>query len=280
MVKFSIVTISFNQAKYLKTCIDSIISQNKNLFEYIIVDPGSTDGSRDIINSYGAEIDTVIFEKDSGSADGLNNGFNAARGEYLIYINADDFLLPSALDKIAKLLETHSLPELLLCGGWLVNQYDEPLRRLFSTRFSRQGLVNHRAAMFQQGMVIRRDLYERIGGFNKDNYTCWDFELLVDCITAKAEPKVDHTRVAAFRIHDESISGGYFGSTMEQHYKEDLIRIRNKFIPNQKHQFLHNFNFFTRVEKYVRTPEIVPFVIHDKLLKHRIKKAWEKDISR
>ena len=280
MVKLSIVTISFNQAKYLKTCIDSIIGQNKTFCEYIVVDPGSTDGSRDIITSYDGTIDTTILEKDSGPADGLNNGFRAARGEYLMYINADDFLLPGALDQIVNLLERHGQPDLLLCGGWLVNDRDEPLRRLFSTRFSSQGLVNHRAAMFQQGMVIRRDLFERIGGFNTDNATCWDFELLVDCVIAKVTPRIDLTRVAAFRIHDESISGGHFGGDMEARFTADLIRIHNKLKPDERHQSIHNVNLFARLEKYVRTPEIIPFIMHDRLFKQRVKKAWEKDISR
>ena len=280
MVKISIVTISFNQTKYLETCIRSITGQNKNLFEFIVVDPGSTDGSRAIISSHASEIDHIILEKDKGPADGLNKGFDAASGEYLMFINADDFLLPMALDKIAKLLDTYNQPALLLCGGWLVDQNNAPLRRLFSTRFSTQGLVNHRAAMFQQGMVIRRDLFERIGGFNKDNYTCWDFELLVDCIIARAKPKIDLTRVAAFRIHAESISGGHFGTGIEDCLAADLIRIHDKLKPDEKHQSINNLNLLARVEKYIRTPEIIPFIIHDKLLKHRIKKAWEKDILR
>ncbi|PMX34065.1 hypothetical protein C1Y26_29800 [Pseudomonas sp. MPR-R2A7] len=69
-MKISIVTISFNQADYLKKCIDSVLSQHFNDLEYIVVDPGSTDGSREIIESYGDRL-IKVFEKDTGAADGL-----------------------------------------------------------------------------------------------------------------------------------------------------------------------------------------------------------------
>ena len=74
-LKFSIVTISFNQARFLEQAILSVISQDYLNIQYIVVDPGSTDGSRDIIEKYHNHIDKIIFEPDNGPADGLNKGF-------------------------------------------------------------------------------------------------------------------------------------------------------------------------------------------------------------
>ena len=91
MIDFSIITISFNQAKYLERCITSIINQQGAKFEYIVVDPGSTDHNRDIIATHSHHIKCVVTDKDKGPADGLNNGIKQATGKYLIYINADDF---------------------------------------------------------------------------------------------------------------------------------------------------------------------------------------------
>ena len=278
MVKFSIVTISFNQAKYLGACIQSVISQNRELFEYIVVDPGSTDESRHIIDQSKDHIHTVIFEKDKGPADGLNKGFAKASGDYLLFINADDFLLPGALNKISKLLEHHKLPEILLCAGWLIDQNGDPIRRLFSTRFSNRGLVNHRAALFQQGMVMRRDLFNLIGGFNQENRTCWDFELLVDGIKNGAKPSLSTSRVAAFRIHHESISSGHFGAEMDIRFANDLARIHDKLCPDEKQQSHLDISLLARFEKYLRTPEVLPHILHDKLLRSRIKTVWAKDI--
>ncbi len=74
-MKVSVVTISYNQAEFLEQCIRSVIEQDYDDIEYIVVDPGSTDGSRDIIEKYHDYIDHIIFEPDCGPADGLNKGF-------------------------------------------------------------------------------------------------------------------------------------------------------------------------------------------------------------
>ena len=74
-MKISIVTLSFNQRGYLQEAMDSVLSQGYNDLEYIVVDPGSTDGSREVIKSYGDRIAHTLFEPDRGAADGLNFGF-------------------------------------------------------------------------------------------------------------------------------------------------------------------------------------------------------------
>jgi glycosyltransferase involved in cell wall biosynthesis len=100
-MKFSIVTISYNQGKYLRECIESVLNQQEDAdIEYIVVDPGSIDESKEIINSYKQII--KVFELDKGPADGLNKGFQLATGDYFGFINADDYLLPGAINKIEK----------------------------------------------------------------------------------------------------------------------------------------------------------------------------------
>ena len=99
-MKVSIVTISFNQAKYLERAIISVVEQNYSNIEYIVVDPGSTDGSREIIEKYRSKITIVILDPDKGPTDGLNKGFAAATGDIYAYINADDALLPGAVKSV------------------------------------------------------------------------------------------------------------------------------------------------------------------------------------
>src|SRR4029077_2212938 len=85
MPRVSIVTISFNQAPFLERAIRSVLEQDHPDVEYIVVDPGSTDGSREIIEKYRSRIAKVILEPDRGPANGLNKGFAAATGEILGY---------------------------------------------------------------------------------------------------------------------------------------------------------------------------------------------------
>ena len=93
-MRISIVTISFNQVEYLEETILSVLNQSHSDFEYIVVDPGSIDGSREIIERYRDKISKIIFERDIGAADGLNNGFKYATGDILCYLNSDDTFLP------------------------------------------------------------------------------------------------------------------------------------------------------------------------------------------
>ena len=71
MTLVSIVTISFNQAEFVERTILSVLAQDYPSIEYIVVDPGSTDGSRDIIERYRSRISQVIFRPDLGAADGF-----------------------------------------------------------------------------------------------------------------------------------------------------------------------------------------------------------------
>ena len=69
---FSVVTISFNQRQYLEEALHSVLAQDYPAIEYIVVDPGSTDGSRELIAGFASRLARIVFEPDQGAADGLN----------------------------------------------------------------------------------------------------------------------------------------------------------------------------------------------------------------
>ena len=88
---FSVVTISFNQRQYLEEALTSVLQQDYPAIEYIVVDPGSTDGSRQLIEEYRGQLAGIVFEPDHGAAEGLNK---ARAGQELLRkrIAADDLL--------------------------------------------------------------------------------------------------------------------------------------------------------------------------------------------
>ena len=92
-MKISIVTLSFNQRAYLQEAMDSVLSQDYPNLEYIVVDPGSSDGSRETDQQLWPDR-SHIFEPDRGAADGLNKGFARATGDVFGFLNADDLLFP------------------------------------------------------------------------------------------------------------------------------------------------------------------------------------------
>lgn len=224
----SIVTISFNQAPYLRQCLDASILQKDKDVELIVVDPGSTDGSREIIASYGSDINHVVLEPDKGAADGLNNGFARASGKIGYFINSDDFLLPGGVKRLRDLWVANAGSDVVLADGWMVDGAGQPMRELRSSQVSLERLRQSRVRLIQQGMSFRMAKFREAGGFNPANRTCWDYELLVELALGGAKMTTEHQRIGAFRLYGESLSGGAAGQAHEDRYLADLIRIHER----------------------------------------------------
>jgi glycosyltransferase involved in cell wall biosynthesis len=97
----SIIIISYNYEKFLPRAIDSALQQTYPLKEIIVVDDGSTDNSRHIINQYGNRI-TSIFQENRGAASATNTGFFASRGEIIFFLDSDDVFFPHKLEEMVK----------------------------------------------------------------------------------------------------------------------------------------------------------------------------------
>ncbi|MFY0607743.1 MAG: glycosyltransferase [Cyclobacteriaceae bacterium] len=109
--KISIITVTFNAELYLEPTIQSVISQNFESLEYIVVDGNSSDRTMDIIDKYHDKIDTLIRETDHGVYDAMNKGLKLAKGEYVLFLNAGDEL---ASDKtLEKIFKQVSNPDLI-----------------------------------------------------------------------------------------------------------------------------------------------------------------------
>ncbi len=206
-MKVSIVTISYNQARFLERTIRSVLSQDHPDVEYIVVDPGSTDGSREIIERYRDKIHKIIFEPDRGAADGLNRGFTHATGEMLGFLNSDDVLLPGALTEAAGYLSAHPAIDIVSGNCLVIDENDRTLRVSHSDRFSLRGVAYWASALMQPSTFFRREIFERCGGFNVDNKIGWDAELWADFGLAGAGFARVKRTWSGYRIHQGSITG-------------------------------------------------------------------------
>jgi glycosyltransferase involved in cell wall biosynthesis len=100
----SIVISSYNYGSFLANCIDSALEQTYPHTEVIVVDDGSTDDSRDIIARYGNRV-TPLLKENGGQASALNAGFRASQGEVVIFLDSDDMLLPTTVEKVIPLFK-------------------------------------------------------------------------------------------------------------------------------------------------------------------------------
>jgi glycosyltransferase involved in cell wall biosynthesis len=222
----SIVTISFNQAPYLEECIDSVASQKDAGVEYIVVDPGSTDASREILARRTADIDRQVLEPDRGPAHGLNKGFALARGEIFGYLNADDRFLPAAFDCVRHFFAEH--PDVdVLCGAIRIIGRDgraSPRARV-ADRFDLARYAAGVCTVGQQATFFRREAFARAGGFNLENRIAWDGELLVDMALSGARFATMSKLLGDFRVYPQSISGS---ASYRQRYEEYRRRLHAK----------------------------------------------------
>lgn len=220
--QITIVTLSFNQAPFLAEAIESVLGQNYPALDYIVVDPGSTDGSREIIARYEGRLRTLL-DPDKGPADGLNKGFAAGTGAIFGYINADDLMLPGALDTVARHFAARPDVDAILGNGVLLDRAGAKRRNVQTSRFSLKSIGHGAMTFCQQGHYFRREAFERAGGFNIENRTSWDFELLVDMGLAGLNMINVPERLGAFRLYGDTITGsGRFTEAMMR----DLARIQ------------------------------------------------------
>ena len=107
--KISIITVAFNSSKTIKGTIESIISQDYNNIEYLIIDGGSKDGTMEIVKSYSEHVKYYVSEPDNGIYDAMNKGIRAATGDVIGILNSDDFYPNSfVLSNVAKLFKKYS----------------------------------------------------------------------------------------------------------------------------------------------------------------------------
>ena len=221
-MRISIVTLSYNQRDYLRDAIESILQQDYPDLEYIIVDPGSTDGSRELLQSYGDKITHLIFESDQGAADGLNKGFSRATGEVFGFLNADDFLLPGALRLVGEFFRSHPRCDMVFGNGYVVDAHGRNMRQVRARDFTVRRYLYGGTQWLQQSTFFRRETFLLSPRFNTENRTSWDGELFVSMAQMGATVGYIDEDLSAFRIHGASISGT--GRLLDA-YREDCRRI-------------------------------------------------------
>lgn len=227
-VDFTIVTLSFNQGSFLKQAIDSVRFQNEKSWELIIIDAGSIDGSRELIKEVATRDPRVkfIFEADSGPADGLNKGFEAAQGKIIGYLNSDDYYLKNIFSRVKKAFEENKDCTCIYAHGLILE--NNLTRFQTSDNFSPRNYALRKGLVIQQSTFFSRERLNRSRvSFNVENRITWDGEFLIDLALDHQKILRVHDVWGVFRIYPESISGsGKYANLAEAEFK----RIQKKII--------------------------------------------------
>jgi glycosyltransferase involved in cell wall biosynthesis len=195
----SIVTPSLNQGRFLHHTIESVLSQSHSRIEYIVRDGGSTDGSREILASYGDRL-RWVSAPDAGQSAALNLGFAEARGEILAYLNSDDVMRPGAVEAVVQHFGRHAECDLVYGDADYIDEDDRiigayPTGAYSFARLAEENLVCQPAA-FWRARVARR-----VGPFNEALRYAMDYEYWLRI--ARSGGRIEHLprTLAASRVH-------------------------------------------------------------------------------
>lgn len=200
----SVVMPSYNQAKYLKVALESVVAQRHLVHEFFVYDGGSGDESAAIIGSFENQLDHWVSRPDDGQSAVIAEGFKRATGDVLYWLNSDDVLLPGALRRIIEQFDNH--PEIDVVRGYSVaigpdGRILRVVRDPESVPFwARWGLLR----VVQPTMFIRRRAYEAVGGLDRDLHCVLDTDLILRLVRSGARWGSVGQYLAAFRLHPEA----------------------------------------------------------------------------
>ena len=178
--KVSVITAVYNGGKYLEECIRSVLSQNYENFEYIIIDGGSTDGTVDIIKSYSDKVAYWISEPDQGIYDAWNKGLTIAKGEWISFVGADDLLYPGCIQMYVNHISCHPNRDKLEFISSQIELVEEDLTtlRIVGAAWKWESFkVN--MTTWHVGCFHSVNLFEKYGAFDSSYKSSGDYELLL-----------------------------------------------------------------------------------------------------
>ena len=221
--QISIITPSFNQAKFIEETLLSVLDQNYPNLEYIVIDGGSTDGTLNILEKYKDRL-VWISEPDLGQANAINKGLKQAGGDVVAFLNSDDLYLPGTLDAVGQYFSTN--PHASWLTGFCRNT-DENGReirkfiRLYKNLWLNFG-NNYQSLLVlnfisQPSTFWRHAVMRDVGYLNEELHYTLDYEYWLR-IGKKHKLHILHQNLSSFRIHSHSKSG----TTTHLQFDEEL----------------------------------------------------------
>lgn len=204
MPKVSVIVPSYQQGRFLRYTLDSVLSQDFRDLECLVIDGGSTDETIDVLRSYNDDRLHWVSEKDSGQSDAINKGLGMASGEFLTYLNSDDLLLPGAISAVIGAFEPNSQADIIY-GDMRFIDADGTTRQHFEGRpFDLEEALSGHNPISQPGTFWRRRVTQRIGLMADDMHFCMDLDYWIRAYFDGFQLVYVPGERSAFRVHDES----------------------------------------------------------------------------
>jgi glycosyltransferase involved in cell wall biosynthesis len=201
-MRVSIVTPSYNQARFLEETIRSVLDSHIPNLEYFVMDGASTDSSVEIIQKYEQRLTAWVSEKDKGQADAINKGLHQANGDIVAWLNSDDYYLPGAIELAIQTFEQHPEAGLVYGDVLSVDAESKPFNLQTFQAFSLVDLMSFRI-ISQPAVFIRRSVLEKAGYLDPSYHCLLDHHLWLRMSLLAPSVYIPKT-LAAARYHAEA----------------------------------------------------------------------------
>jgi len=220
-MKLSIITINYNNLEGLKKTYESVVCQTWTDYEWIVIDGGSTDGSREYIEEHQDKFAYWCSEPDKGVYNAMNKGIAKAKGEYMNFMNSGDvFAYSNTLESIFSYEHTADI----FYGYMMRRTLDGMPHNIPSMKFHIYWEDFYFDTLPHQSSYIKRDLFDKLGGYDESYPRLADWKWFLNAI-------VQNKASVEFIPHKLSVyeCGGI---SEDEHWREDLDRIRKEIYPS------------------------------------------------
>lgn len=213
MPRVSVIIPTYNYGKYVQRAIDSVLSQSFRDFEIIVVDDGSTDNTEEIIEKHFKNKVRYYYQKNSGAPSARNHGLSFSKGEYVVFLDADDRLMKNALESRYRFLQSHPGHGWVYGAALYQNDNGQDISRFFSSKFAssnkREGHILPYLLLGELiplcSVMLKQKLVQALGGFDTNLSYFQDYELWLRA-AAQSEIGFIAERNVIVLIHKGSIS--------------------------------------------------------------------------
>lgn len=225
----SIITPSLNQGKYIEETILSVLAQDYENVEYIVIDGGSTDGTLDILRKYDGRL-TWRSEPDNGQSHAVNKGLRLARGSIIGWLNSDDTYTENAVGEAVSFLKANPRHAMVYGEADIVNERGKRIGAYETEPFDLERLSKH-CPICQPSAFIRAEVLAEAGGLDERLHYCMDMDLWIR-IGRKYEVGYIEKPLAKSRWHAASKTFGQRKAALIEAMK--VVRYHYGYVPRAR----------------------------------------------
>ncbi|MDH5644414.1 MAG: glycosyltransferase [Candidatus Heimdallarchaeota archaeon] len=245
----TIVTPSYNQGRFIRRTIESVLGQDYSEIEYIVIDGGSTDETVSILQEYEGDIKWVS-EKDDGQTDAINKGIQLSRGSIIAYLNSDDIYLPGTISYIVEKFNMNKEVDFIYGDFYAIDKADNIIDKIKTISYDPNILLYDANYISQPASFYTKRLINEIGLFDDSLRYLMDYEFFLRAAKRKVRFMMVPRYLSAIRYHKDckTLEDGVYP------WDEERNRIKKKYARKKVYNpsSMRLLAFIFRMKRYLK----------------------------